>query len=384
MITPHPHARLPLTTHGGTVTTLEIASIEDVRRRAHIAVPAGLFKGARRLPLTLYDRDDIEITPGLGMRDRDDVYVSAGDRSALRHFLEQHQLLQNEVIERADRAWALHRLLTWETTDAFATLEGRLSLLPLARVARELAQFQLRDRRSFHFLPHIVSEEYTPVSHAVETAVYSVALAAAAGVRGIEALAALALAGVFADAGKLLLPSELLQREGPLSDREWQQMKDHPLASLSILKRAVGAAPQGAILGIATHHERWNGTGYPDGLTASGIPFEGRIIAIADAFSAMTVNRAYRVRVQPFEALSEMARIQGQFDPSLLRTFVLLLASSQSNAMDEDSDTEERDADEVNESAEGGERRGAGEPLEEPSAESGSGPDDEQNAERAA
>ena len=314
------------------MTTLEIATTEDVRRRARIAVPAGLLKGSRRLPLTLYDGDDIEVVPGLSLRDRDEVYVSTADLSALRHYLEQHQLLQNEAIDRSDRAWALDRVLTWEATDAFATLEGRLSLLPLSRLARELAQFQLRDRHSFHFLPHIVSQEYTPVSHAVETALYSVALAAASGVRGIEALAALALGGVFADSGKLLLPSELLHRDGPLNDREWQQMKDHPLASLSILKRAVGAVPQGAILGIATHHERWNGTGYPDGLTASEIPFEGRVIAIADAFSAMTVNRAYRVRVQPFEALSEMARIQGQFDPGLLRTFVLLLASSQPDA----------------------------------------------------
>ena len=313
------------------MTTLEIASIEDVRRRPRIAVPAGLFKGGRRLPLTLYDTDDIEIAPGPPLRDRQEVFVSTGEVSGLRHHLEQHQLLQNEAIDRGDRAWALYRLLTWETTDAFASLEGRLSLLPLARLARELAQFQLSDRHSFHFLPHIVSQEYTPVSHAVETALYSVALAAASGVRGIEALAALALGGVFADSGKLLLPSELLHRDGPLSDREWQQMKDHPLASLSIMKRAVGAVAQGAILGIATHHERWNGAGYPDGLTASEIPFEGRIIAIADAFSAMTVNRAYRVRVQPFDALSEMARSQGEFDPSLLRTFVLLLASSQSD-----------------------------------------------------
>ncbi len=329
------------------MTTLEIGTLEELKRRSRLAVPARLFAGARRLPLRLYDADDVELTPGAAIRNLEQVYVGTGDLPALRHYLEQHQLLQNEAIAREDRAWALHRLLTWELTDAFAVLEGRLSLLPLARIARELAQFQLRDRQSFHFLPHIVSQEYTPVSHAVETALYSVALAAAAGVRGIEALAGLALGGAFADAGKLLLPAELLHRDGPLSDREWQLMRDHPLASLSLLKRAVGAAPQGALLGIATHHERWDGSGYPDGLVANEIPFEGRIVAIADAFSAMTVNRAYRVRVQPFQALSEMARVQGQFDPRLLRTFVLLLARSQSEDdtdADEVEDTDEGDA----------------------------------------
>jgi HD-GYP domain-containing protein (c-di-GMP phosphodiesterase class II) len=262
------------------------------------------------------------------------VFVAMSDLPALRYYLEQHQLLQNDAIDRQHRAWALHRLLTWEVTDAFATLEGRLSLIPIARLARELAQFQLGERESFHFLPHIVSQEYSAVSHAVETALYSVALAAASGVRGIDALAALALSGVFADSGKQLLPSELLHREGPLSEREWQQMRDHPLTSLSLFRRAVGGTPQGAILGIAAHHERWNGSGYPNGLAASAIPFEGRIIAIADAFSAMTMNRAYRVRVPPFEALSEMAGTEGQFDPTLLRTFVLLLAEEPPRAND--------------------------------------------------
>jgi HD-GYP domain-containing protein (c-di-GMP phosphodiesterase class II) len=326
------------------VTSLQVGILDDVRRRARISVPGGLFAGSRRLPLTLFDADDIEVTPGISVRGRDDVFVATSDLPALRHYLEQHQLLQSEAIDPANRAWALHRLLTWEAADLFSALGGRLTLLPLARLARELAQFQTQHRQSFHFLPLIVSEEYTPVSHAVETALYSVALAAAAGVRGIEALAALALGGVFADAGKLLLPAELLSREGPLSDLEWQQMKDHPHASVSLLRRAVGAVPQGTILGIATHHERWNGSGYPDGLTASEIPYEGRILAIADAFGAMTVNRAYRGRVQPFDALSEMARLQGQFDPNLLRTFVLLLASSQAEATEDESVEDESEA----------------------------------------
>ena len=163
------------------------------------------------------------------------------------------------------------------------------------------------------------------------------------------------------------------------ASQEPREPTDMPKAGwVSILKRAVGAAPQGAILGIATHHERWNGTGYPDGLTAAEIPFEGRIIAIADAFSAMTVNRAYRVRVQPFEALSEMARIQGQFDPSLLRTFVLLLASSQSDADEDEADVAEgRDVEEVDDSSED-------DAADAPAAASVTAEGDAETAERAA
>jgi putative two-component system response regulator len=102
-------------------------------------------------------------------------------------------------------------------------------------------------------------------------------------------------------------------------------MRRHPGRSADILREARGVAPAVALQSLLTHHERWDGSGYPAGLAGDAIPYEGRVLALADAFSAMTVERAHRSRLPVFDALTEMASTRGQFDPRLLRVLVLMV-----------------------------------------------------------
>jgi response regulator RpfG family c-di-GMP phosphodiesterase len=123
------------------------------------------------------------------------------------------------------------------------------------------------------------------------------------------------------DVGKIAIPDAILSKPGPLDEGEWAFMHRHTL----IGERIVLAAP--ALRGVAglvrASHERWDGSGYPDGLTGDEIPLGARIVAVCDAFDAMVTDRSYRDAVPEAQALAELCRCAGgQFDPAVVRAFV--------------------------------------------------------------
>jgi HD-GYP domain-containing protein (c-di-GMP phosphodiesterase class II) len=125
----------------------------------------------------------------------------------------------------------------------------------------------------------------------------------------------------FHDIGKLAIPRSILLRPGPLDERAWVIMRQHPgdgADFLSSCPELLSAAPM-----VRHHHERYDGSGYPDGLVATRIPLEARIIGVADAFHAMTSARSYRPVRSRNEAIGELMSCAGtQFDPDMVEVFV--------------------------------------------------------------
>jgi putative nucleotidyltransferase with HDIG domain len=123
------------------------------------------------------------------------------------------------------------------------------------------------------------------------------------------------------DIGKLSVPEEVLRKPGPLSEHELAEVHDHPRTGACMLQLV--PALRRAVPAVLYHHERWDGRGYPEGLAGAEIPVEARILAVADAFDAMTSDRAYRRALPAEHALSELERCAGaQFDPEVVAVFV--------------------------------------------------------------
>jgi diguanylate cyclase (GGDEF)-like protein/putative nucleotidyltransferase with HDIG domain len=121
------------------------------------------------------------------------------------------------------------------------------------------------------------------------------------------------LAGSLHDLGKLAIPEEILRKPGPLTEPERLVLERHPQIGYRMLE-SLGIEPVAEW--ILHHHERWDGTGYPDRLPGPMIPLGARIIFVVDAYDAMTSDRVYRGRLRPHEALAELQRCAGtQFDP---------------------------------------------------------------------
>ena len=164
-------------------------------------------------------------------------------------------------------------------------------------------------------------DKYT-IGHAWRVTRFALALAEALG-WDEEQQRALEIGSLLHDVGKVGVEDAVLCKVGRLTEDEYSVMKGHPQIGARILKDV--SFLQLAMPCIRSHHERWDGRGYPDGLTAEEIPVEGRILAIADAFDAMTSNRVYRKGMGSEKAVSQLRECAGsQFDPQLAKLFVAL------------------------------------------------------------
>lgn len=134
----------------------------------------------------------------------------------------------------------------------------------------------------------------------------------------------LLLLALMHDIGKIGIPDDILNKPGELNQEEWEIMKSHS----SIGCRIASASPDLSHIayGILTHHEHYDGSGYPKGLKGTRIPQIARILAVVDAFDVMTHDRPYRKAIGRHEAVEELRRCSGaQFDPDLVRLFVEVL-----------------------------------------------------------
>jgi len=152
-------------------------------------------------------------------------------------------------------------------------------------------------------------------------------------------------ASLLHDVGKIAIPDRILQKPGPLSDEEFAEMRRHTLYGAEMLAGSRWGFMQTAASIARSHHERWDGRGYPDGLSATDIPLMGRICAVADVFDALTMVRPYKGPWSVDDAAAHIASQSGQaFDPDLAGAFTDILPDirrAQSQSGDGTADVED-------------------------------------------
>jgi diguanylate cyclase (GGDEF)-like protein len=194
------------------------------------------------------------------------------------------------------------------------------------RLADERLYAQKHSRRAQRDRPHqllvAALQEREPglFAHLEDVAALALEMGRRLGLRH-DALDELHRAAQLHDIGKIAIPDQILHKPGPLDESEWQFVRQHTLVGERILGASTALRPIGRI--VRATHERWDGTGYPDGLRGEDIPLASRIIFACDAFAAMTSARAYRPVMAPEEALDEVVACAGtQFDPVVAEALV--------------------------------------------------------------
>ncbi len=195
-----------------------------------------------------------------------------------------------------------------------------------ARLQRtdELMLAQLREayKASLRALANAIEarDHYTR-DHVERVGGYAQALAQEQG-WGEERREALEFGAILHDIGKISVRESVLSKSGPLTLEEWQEMRQHPVVGGHMLEGIPYLAP--AIPVVLYHHERWDGTGYPEGLQGEAIPTEARLLAVVDTFDAMTSERPYHPAYPAEVAMEEILRQAGhQFDPHIVEAFRL-------------------------------------------------------------
>jgi putative two-component system response regulator len=164
-----------------------------------------------------------------------------------------------------------------------------------------------------------VRNEYTR-GHVERVTAYALLLADQLGWQG-KRLEALRFGAILHDIGKIHVPETILTKKGPLSPEEWVEIKRHPINGAEMIKDISYLAL--AVPAVRHHHERYDGTGYPDGLAGEVIPLEARIVTVADGLDAMTTTRSYRTALSLSQACEEILRCSGtQFDPLVVEAFL--------------------------------------------------------------
>jgi HD-GYP domain-containing protein (c-di-GMP phosphodiesterase class II) len=127
------------------------------------------------------------------------------------------------------------------------------------------------------------------------------------------------------------VPDAILRKQGKLTEEEWTIMRTHPVVGAEVVGLIPALRPIAPI--VRAHHERMDGQGYPDGIKGEDIPLGARVIAVADAYSAMTSDRPYRMALPADAALKELRTNSGtQFDPAILDAFESILSQQTTGA----------------------------------------------------
>jgi putative two-component system response regulator len=242
-------------------------------------------------------------------------------RGGLRSFLEE---LGNVVGREQDAAAILHEV------ERSQKVRGQLSALLAARGDEGAARAEAEELRTVDFLEVLAETIETKGQfmrgHARRVSFYAGLLAERLGLFGKDQ-EQVRIAAFLHDLGKVGVPSELLLREGALDPNERRIMEQHPVIGARLVRPLL--LQSDLTLAIQHHHEWWDGTGYPDGISGAEIPYSARIVSVADAFDAMSCDRPYRHALRREVVLGELRRFAGvQFDPHLAKEFAALVESS--------------------------------------------------------
>ncbi len=164
------------------------------------------------------------------------------------------------------------------------------------------------------------AREHETGCHSARVQAYAVTLAERLGLEG-DRLANLARGALLHDIGKIGVSDQILLKKGKLTEGEWAQIKKHPLIGHEIVKGVSFLGRASAL--IISHHERFDGKGYPSGLKGEAVALEARLFAVIDTYDAMTSDRPYRKALNPEIAKEEIIRCSGsQFDPRIVDSFL--------------------------------------------------------------
>jgi putative nucleotidyltransferase with HDIG domain len=269
---------------------------------------------------------------GVIARERGD-YVKAAEylgRAAESADEGEDLLLKADVSEQlAELYWTQkrHREMLSHLNQSHALYSRLKAQHRVAQVERRNAALEARFLEMAHnWGDSIESKDHYTQGHCERVAFFACVLAESTGMDS-RSLFWFRLGALLHDIGKIIVPTDVLNKAGNLTEEEWAIMKRHPEAGLDLVSDIDFPGDVHSI--IRNHHERWDGKGYPDGLAGEEIPFAARILCVADVYDALTTARSYRDSLSHAGAVDVMRGSPGQFDPQLLEAFLGWAESSE-------------------------------------------------------
>jgi putative nucleotidyltransferase with HDIG domain len=287
-------------------------------------------------PPVLYRERRLPVTPAviaqLGEQRHRHVYIPAEQEKEYRRYLTSHieSILEDPGLPLSEKCEVLYDSAQSLVADILEDTGSRELMIRSKELVACTVDFMTRERHAFQYLIQLVSYDYYTYTHSVNVSIFSVALAQRLGDFDSVALRDLGEGTLLHDIGKSAIAPSISLHRGPLSDEQYRTMKMHPVYGHEILSEH--ELVSATVLDIVRHHhEKLDGSGYPDGLSGDRISPLVRISTIADIFDAMTTRRCYRDAMGSFDALRDMKEyMSNQLDQVYFRSFVEMMGGAQS------------------------------------------------------
>lgn len=278
-----------------------------------------LYRG-ENLPFTDEARDRLE-SHGVNR-----LYVRNEDKEKVRHYIERNMevLLADTDVPLEERSEMMYASAQGLVREAMEDPRSGKLIERSSEMVPHMIKFIYQEKRSFACLLRVCSYDYYTYTHSVNVFTYCVALAQHLGHSEAE-VQRFGHGALLHDVGKSMLPRDVVNAPGGLSDEQWMQMRMHPVHGYDILVE-LGMTDEVVLDVTRHHHEKLNGKGYPDGLAGDEISQWARICTIVDIFDALTTRRSYKEAKHSFESLQFMrAHMGDEIDLKLFRSFVELM-----------------------------------------------------------
>ena len=318
---------------------LELAFADRlVRRDGFVVVPTTLFvpKIDVKMPslpaVALYAEKDGTIVKlkeqdqafsPLALRAYATVLVKENEADHLRRFAEKQILRDSDGLPKEARMEALRRAAMDTVEDLFLKPTAE-NIQKSTKVVGSFVYVLMKEPQAYMVLARLSSHDPYTLQHSVGTAVNSIILARRLGIKEESDLTEVGMGGLLHDIGKIKVDPDIINKKGPLDEREWSEMRNHAELGYEMV-RDNPTLSERTKLAIYEHHEDKHGKGYPRGVKSSETGIYSRIVAIADVFNALTTDRTYSKARTPFDAFKLMTeKLSHKIDDELYKNLVVI------------------------------------------------------------
>lgn len=278
--------------------------------------------------MTLYLQSDTVVDGNDKVRIRgvEKLYIDEDDALAYEAYVSQHiqTIARAEDISLDDKAIIVYEKASSVIDDMFRNPESLEVAKNVKPVVDSIVDIILHDTQAVASLLKITAHDYYTHTHSINVSIYTLSLGAFLGIEG-EDLKALGMSAVLHDIGKSKVNFNIINKNGSLTEVEFDEMKTHPAEGHKIALQ-LGITDERILSGIRHHHEKLVGGGYPDNLCGEAISQFARIIGVCDVFDALTTKRSYKDPMSTFESIKLMKEaMKGHLDFEMVNALIRML-----------------------------------------------------------
>ncbi len=256
------------------------------------------------------------------------LYVKKSDWKLYRKYVESNLsiYLSNKNMGISSKVDIIYDISTSMIKDVFTEGISSITKEQVENFSGTMTDFIFDESVKINEIVRFAEHDFYTYNHSLHVFIYSIMFAVFLGIKDKQDLHAIGEGAFLHDIGKSNIGLEIINKPGPLNPQEWNEMQNHPLYGVKIVRDNLSMNDEATLSIIMNHHERLDGKGYPRGV--SKIELFDRIVGIADTYDAITSNRSYQMARNPFEALRYMIQTQSKrLDDELMRKFAIMLGS---------------------------------------------------------